>query len=308
MTLNIAGTIINSIVMVIFLVTKFTHGAWIIVLLIPTLVWVFTRIHNHYMGVAQILSTAGQHVSAERRTVQAIVLVGDVHRETLKLVEFAHSLGVPWRAVHIAVNEERVADIQKKWQERVGLGELVIVRSPFRSLTRPLRSYVEKLLKQTNGGYVQVIMGELRTGNPATQALHQNAHIIQRLALNDLPGVVATIVPFQLESYRENGENGNGGAHHTTTGVPATSLQPADHGESTAAGSEVDAVAAAIYEGDSVTRSVASFPDNSNVFRRGNPVATSAPTVTASSQPQKSEGAPSETPARNSTNSTDKEG
>ncbi|MGL4650416.1 MAG: APC family permease, partial [Caldilineaceae bacterium] len=208
MILNGTGAVITSIVMMIFLITKFTHGAWLIVLLIPILVWVFTRIHRHYKSVAVILSTAGQHASDERRPMQAIVLVGDVHRETLKLVEFAHSLGVPWKAVHIAVNEERVADIQKKWAERVGMGELVIVRSPFRSLTRPLRSYVEKLLRQQKGGYVQVIMGELRTGNPATQALHQNAHIIQRLALNDLPGVVATIVPFQLETYRDGFENG----------------------------------------------------------------------------------------------------
>ena len=208
MMLNGFGAVVTSIVMVIFLVTKFSHGAWIIVVLIPTLVFVFDRIHRHYKSVAKILSTAGQHASSEPRHVEAIVLVGDVHRETLKLVEFANSLNVPWHAVHIAVNEERVADVQKKWAERVGIGELVVVRSPFRSLTRPLRAHVEKMLRNNPGGYVQVIMGELRTGNAATQALHQNAHIIQRLALNDLPGVVATIVPFQLESYRE--ANGNG--------------------------------------------------------------------------------------------------
>ncbi len=213
MVLNGAGAIITSLVTLIFLVTKFTHGAWLIVLLLPVLVYIFTRIHRHYKEVAAILSTAGQHISGDRRPVQAIVLVGDVHRETLKLVEFAHSLGVPWKAVHIAVNEERVIEIQKKWNERVGMGELVIVRSPFRSLTRPLRSYVEKLLRQNKNSYVQVIMGELRTGNTATQALHQNAHIIQRLALNDLPGVVATIVPFQLEVYRDEDGNGHGHEH-----------------------------------------------------------------------------------------------
>jgi hypothetical protein len=206
------GATITFFVMLIFLFTKFTHGAWIIVILIPTLVWVFTRIHRHYAGVATILSTSGQRVDPQKRHVQAIVLVGDVHRETLKLVEFANSLNVPWKAVHIAVNEERVADVQRKWDERVGIGELVIVRSPFRSLTRPLRQYVEKLLRQDPGGYVQVIMGELRTGNTATQALHQNAHIIQRLALNDLPGVAATVVPFQLAPHLD--ANGNGQEAH----------------------------------------------------------------------------------------------
>ena len=216
MILNSVGSAITFVVMCIFLITKFTSGAWIIVILIPAFVWGFTRIHRHYKSVAEILSTAGIHASTEPRPVQAVVLVGDVHRETLKLVEFANSLNIPWHAVHIAVNEEKVAEVQRKWDERVGIGELVIVKSPFRSLTRPLRQYVEKLLRQNPGGYVQVIMGELRTGNTATQALHQNAHIIQRLALNDLPGVAATVVPFQLEAANVvNGESGGNG--HTVT-------------------------------------------------------------------------------------------
>lgn len=224
MVLNGVGAVITFIVMVIFLLTKFTHGAWIIVILIPVLVWIFTRIHRHYKMVASILSTAGQRVDPQKRHVQAIVLVSDVHRETLKLVEFANSLNVPWHAVHIAVNEERVADVRRKWAERVGLGELVIVKSPYRSLTRPLRQYVEKLLKQDPGSYVQVIMGELRTGNTATQALHQNAHIIERLALNDLPGVAATVVPFQLVPLHE--ANGDGNGHEPDPVVAASAEYP----------------------------------------------------------------------------------
>src|SRR5687768_6063863 len=119
--------------------------------------------------VAQILSTAGEHVSRHRRHVETIVLVSDVHRETLHLVEFANSLGVPWTPVHIAVHEERVPDIKRKWSERVGIGELKILSSPYRSLTQPLRLYVEKRLRQHPDGYVQVVLGNLRTGSPLTQ-------------------------------------------------------------------------------------------------------------------------------------------
>jgi hypothetical protein len=133
--------------------------------------------------------------------METIVLVGDVHRETLRLVEFANSLGLPWKAVHIAVHEERVADIQRKWQERVGAGELVVLKSPYRSLTRPLHSYVKRRLKQNPGGYVHLVMGELRTGNPLSQILHQNAHFIEQLALGDLRGVITTVVPFPLEEF-----------------------------------------------------------------------------------------------------------
>jgi hypothetical protein len=149
------------------------------------------------------MSTHGQHLSTEHRPVRTIVLVADVHRETMRLVEFAQSLGIPWEAVHIAVYEERVPEIQRKWQERIGIGQLIVVPSPYRSLTRPLRWYVEKILRENPGGYVQIIMGELRTDHALSQILHQNAHLIEQLALRDLKGVVTTVVPLRLEQLEE---------------------------------------------------------------------------------------------------------
>lgn len=197
--LNGVGAVITGIVMIIFLITKFATGAWIIALLIPTLLWLFFRIHHHYRQVAQLMSTSGQRLNPQRRPVHTIVLVADVHRETMRLIEFAQSLGVSWEAVHIAVHEERTADIQRKWQERIGVGQLTIVPSPYRSVTEPLRHYVEKYLQEYPAGYVNLIMGELRTGNTFTQLLHQNAHIIEQLALRGLDRVVTTIVPLELD-------------------------------------------------------------------------------------------------------------
>ena len=201
LALNAFGAVITAIVAVIFLVTKFTGGAWMIVLLIPTLVWVFFRIHHHYKHVAKVLTTEGETISLAPRPIETIVLVGDVHRETMRLVEFAISLGVPWKAVHIAVNEDRVADVQRKWEERVGVGELVVLQSPYRSVTRPLHQYIKRRLKHNPGGFIHVVLGELRTGNALTQVLHQNAHLIEQLALSDLDGVVTSVVPFKLENY-----------------------------------------------------------------------------------------------------------
>ena len=119
----------------------------------------------------------------------------------MRLVEFAISLGVPWKAVHIAVNEARVDDVQRKWEERVGVGELVVLKSPYRSVTRPLHQYIKRRLKHNPGGFIHVVLGELRTGNAMTQVLHQNAHLIEQLALSDLDGVVTSVVPFKLENY-----------------------------------------------------------------------------------------------------------
>jgi hypothetical protein len=198
--LNGLGAVVTAVVVVVFLASKFTQGAWITALLIPSLLWLFFRIHKHYRHVAQVMSTTGQHVSAVRRPVVSLVLVADVHRETLRLVEFANSLQCPWQAVHIAVDEAHVPAIQAKWRERVGIGELVIVPSPYRGLSRPIRDYVLEMLAEHPEGYVQVIMGQLQTGNPLTQLLHQNSHMVEQLALQDLERVVTTVVPIQLQA------------------------------------------------------------------------------------------------------------
>ncbi len=96
---------------------------------------------------------------------------------------------------------------------------MVIVPSLYRSLTRPLRWYIEKALKENPQGYVQVIMGELRTSSALSQLLHQNAHIIEQLALRGLDRVVTTVVPLQLEQFEAESrishlaltEDGDGG-------------------------------------------------------------------------------------------------
>lgn len=201
--LNGVGATVTAIVTLIFLITKFAHGAWVIAFLIPGLIWLFFRIHHHYQLVARVMSTAGQHLRQPQRPVRTILLVADVHRETMRLVEFAQALNVAWEAVHIAVHEERTTDIQRKWQERIGVGKLIIVPSPYRSITRPLQWYIEKTLKENPGGYIQIIMGELRTGSPLTQLLHQNAHIIEQMALRGLDRVVTTIVPLHLEEFSD---------------------------------------------------------------------------------------------------------
>ncbi len=207
--LNAFGAIVTAVVVVVFLVSKFTAGAWIIAIVIPVLVWTFYRIHGHYRHVAQMMSTEGERIVTIKRPVHTVVLVGDVHRETMQLMQFVYSLGTPWTAVHVAVNPERVPLIQKKWNERVGLGELIILPSPFRSLSRPIRRYLQSVVEQYPEGFVQVVLGQLQTGNALTQVLHQNSHFIEQLAIQDLDRVVTTVVPIQLYELEKTPHAGN---------------------------------------------------------------------------------------------------
>ncbi|MCK6576587.1 MAG: APC family permease [Anaerolineae bacterium] len=200
LAISAIGAVCTGIVMIIFAVTKFTSGAWFIVVLIPALVYVFFRIHYHYKDVAHTLSLQGARPNLERRDVRTLILVDDVHKETARMVDFANSLGHPWQAVHVGVSPEKAEVVKQKWEQRIGTGELVVLPSPFRQLAEPIKDYIEQLQREVPGCFVHVIMGHLVMDTFWGQALHQNSAFIFNLALGRLERVVVTHVPYQIHA------------------------------------------------------------------------------------------------------------
>lgn len=203
MVISAFGAICTFMVMMIFAVTKFSHGAWFILLLIPALVFVFFRIHHHYKDVAQALSLENAHVKEiETNRVITVLLVDSVHMGTRQMVRFAKSMGNPWHAVHIGVNHEKSSTAQARWDKYIGEGELVIIDSPYRHLVAPIREYIIGLLKDNPDAIIHIVMGHLAMDSLMTQALHQNSSLILNMGLTGLERVVVTIVPLQV---RQNG-------------------------------------------------------------------------------------------------------
>jgi amino acid transporter len=198
MVISGIGAVCTFVVMIVFAITKFSHGAWFIILLVPALVYLFFRIHRHYKEVAKALSWESSPPETTPRPVQTLILVDDVHAETVRLVNFAKSLGHPWKAVHVGISPEKVIEVQSKWQKRIGEGELVIIESPFRLLAEPIQDYIDHVQKEQPGIFVHVIMGHLAMDTYWGQALHQNSALIFNLALSRMDHVVVTTVPYQI--------------------------------------------------------------------------------------------------------------
>jgi hypothetical protein len=178
LAISAIGALSTGLVMVIFAVTKFTSGAWFVVVLIPLLVAAFFRIHHHYQDVARSLSLRHNSTDIRCRPVQTLVLVDGVHAGTIDLINFARSLGHPWHAVHIGVQPEKAQALPAIWKTVIGEGELVIVPSPYRELNRPIRQYVERLLQENPDGFVHVVVGHLSMESAWEQALHRNSVLI----------------------------------------------------------------------------------------------------------------------------------
>ncbi|HRL12908.1 MAG TPA: hypothetical protein PKX07_13580, partial [Aggregatilineales bacterium] len=218
------GAVCTFVVMLVFAITKFAAGAWFIVLLIPTLVFVFFQIHHHYKDVAKRLSRE-QSEPVRTHPVVTIILVDNVHAETVRMVNFAKSIGHPWKAVHVSVNPERLADTMQKWAKRVGEGELVILDSPYRQLSEPIQQYILSLQAEDPDTFVHVIMGHLVMPSFWEQALHQNSAYIFNLALGQMENVVVTTVPYQIYRHPVEG-NGNGNGKNGGNGQAKTGDKP----------------------------------------------------------------------------------
>ncbi len=207
LVINAIGGTVSVVVMLIFAATKFASGAWLTVILIPLLVWVFLRIHHHYQGVARALSTGKRVVHPIARGMQVIVLIDDVHMGTVDMVEFAMSLGHPWRAVHFNVDPTKAEKILAKWSQRMGdcAHELTIVPAPYRNLSTVCANYVSSVQMENPDSLIHVVMGQIIMDSWVAQALHANTSIGIKLKLQSMDGVIVTDVSYPI--HREDVEN-----------------------------------------------------------------------------------------------------
>ncbi len=202
MVLNMVGATATGIVAIIIASTKFRDGAWIVIALIPMLVFVFLRIHQHYIRTNSQLSLAGISPAIEAaKTVDntVLILVANVHRGVVGALRYVKSIGHDVRAVYIDINGDnavRMKDIWDQWGQGI---PLVVLESPYRSVTDPLITYIRQL--QTNPDkMVTVVLPEFVTSKWWENALHnQTAFAIKWALLFCRRRVVVVSVPQFLE-------------------------------------------------------------------------------------------------------------
>lgn len=196
--LNGFGALLTATVMIVFAVTKFMQGAWIVVILIPSLVWIFFRIHDHYQEVRRRLSVSDIAGPPPPVPIIHLVLISHVHAAALRQIQFVRSLGFKWVAVHVATDEDKAAEVRRKWARFFPNETLVVLPSPLRDLVGPIRQYVVRLRAEHPDAFIHVIMSQILMDNLVEQALHQNTTVIYKLALQNIPMVVVTDVAYPL--------------------------------------------------------------------------------------------------------------
>ena len=194
---NALGAIVTGLVMITIAATKFTHGAWIVVLLIPTLVGVFVLVHRHYEEVAVQLSLDGLGPPAPM-TNTVLVLVGDIHRGVVKAIQYAQTLSPNAKAVYVETDPERTRRLEEKWG-KYGMGApLIVLTSPYRSLLGPLTEYIDHLQEQGENHVVTIVLPEFIPARWWQLGLHNQTAFLIKGAMLFRKNVIVTDVPYHL--------------------------------------------------------------------------------------------------------------
>ncbi|MEA2959177.1 MAG: hypothetical protein QOJ58_4871 [Alphaproteobacteria bacterium] len=197
--INAVGALATFIVLCVFIATKFIHGAWIVVVVVPLLVLMFRAIHKHYVIVAKQLSTEGLgEIRPINHTV--IVPISGIHRGVVSALQYAKAIAPNHvQAVYVDFDEEATAKLREKW-ERWGAGvQLVVLPSPYRELTKPLLRYITRLERKNGNDMVTVLLPEFVPAKWWQHLLHNQSSLMLKGALLFKEGVIVISVPYHLK-------------------------------------------------------------------------------------------------------------
>jgi hypothetical protein len=182
-------------------VSKFQDGAYIVIIVIPSLVGVFALIHRHYAGLAGKLSMESYGGPPPRITRNRVLLpIGGVHRGTLAALRYARTLTDDVTAVHISVEPEETERIRAKWEQWGDGVRLVIIESSYRRFMEPLLDYIAELYqKRQPNEVITIVVPQFISKHKYANFLHTNTADALRSELMFYKGIVVTNVPYLVD-------------------------------------------------------------------------------------------------------------
>ena len=199
LAINGLGSVTTAIVTLIFAITKFLDGAWIIVLLLPAIVFSFYKVHHHYASLAHDLSLENYGEAPPGRRHRVIMPISAIHQGTLDALDYALSLSRDVTAVHISIDNDQTDKLRHKWSLWGKGARLVVIDSPYRTFLEPFLDYVNELcsILQQNER-LTIVVPQFVPKHWWHNLLHTQTAFWLRFMLLNKKGVVITEVPYQL--------------------------------------------------------------------------------------------------------------
>ncbi|MEU6171743.1 APC family permease [Streptantibioticus parmotrematis] len=201
--INTFGAFLTGLVLIVVLLTKFTHGAWVAVLGMCLFFAMMTAIRRHYDRVSDELAApedpTEETVMPSR--VHTIVLVSKIHKPTMRALSYAKLFrSDSIEAVTTNVDPADTKSLQAEWERRGIDVPLKVLDSPYREITRPVIEYVRGLRRTSPRDVVSIVIPEYVVGHWYEHLLHNQSALRLKGRLLFTPGVMVTSVPWQLDS------------------------------------------------------------------------------------------------------------
>ncbi len=221
--INATGASFTGLVLVIVLITKFTKGAYLVVIAMPILFLAMEGIRRHYDRVAAELEPTDDAPTLPARN-HAVVLVSKVHQPTLRTVAYARATRPDTlTAVTVNVDEADTRALQEEWERRRVPVPLEVVESPYREITRPILDYIKRIRRESPRDVVTVYIPEYVVGHWWEHLLHNQSALRLKSRLLFEPGVMVTNVPWQLKSSEQRAKRPESSPGDVRRGAPPSS-------------------------------------------------------------------------------------
>jgi amino acid transporter len=198
--INAFGASFTGLVLVIVVATKFTKGAYLVIIAMPILYGLMRAINRHYTHVARELEPEGSGLMLPARN-HVVVLVSKVHKPTLRALAYARATRPDTlTALTVNVDDAETRNLLAEWERHDLPVRLTVLESPFREVTNPIVDYIRKLRRERPGDVVSVFIPEYVVGHWWEHLLHNQSALRLKTRLLFQPGVMVTSVPWQLAS------------------------------------------------------------------------------------------------------------
>ncbi len=196
---NGVGAVLTAVVLVIVLVTKFTSGAYLVVIAVPLLCLLMREVSRHYARVRRQLASQGNPTRLPSR-VHAVVLASTLHEPTLRAVAFARATRPSTlTALTVQVDEDETEALCAAWADAEIPVTLTVVGSPFRDITTPIVDYLQRIRLESPRDLVAVYLPEYVVSHWWEELLHNQSALRLKLRLRLMGNVMLTSVPYVLD-------------------------------------------------------------------------------------------------------------
>ena len=199
MILNGVGALATGLALLVVAWFKFLHGAWLILVVIPLLIWVFNKINTHYQVIGEQM-TLDKYDRARPLKHTVIMPVPTINKVVLEALRYAKSISKDVIAVLINVQNLDPAQLSLTWHERAPDVPLVILESPYRSFLSPFLTFLEEVKKFRDDDIITVLLPEFVSARWWQHILHNQTGLLIKAALLFKPKIVVTSVPYHLHA------------------------------------------------------------------------------------------------------------